>query len=79
MDRDTFVDKLKELKLNKKDFVEISHVPYSTVNAWGSTANKKILPIPPWVEPFLNYYEKALKLDYVTDEICAKIKEAKGN
>ena len=79
MTKEEFSNKSKKLKLSLKEFSFISNIPYSTVTGWGCMANKKILPIPPWVEPFLEYYEKALKLDYVTDEICAKIKEVKNN
>jgi hypothetical protein len=77
--KNEFSQRLKDLDLNNKEFSFISNIPYSTVTGWGCIANKKILPIPSWVEPFLNYYEKALKLDYVTDEICAKIKEVKSS
>ena len=77
MDKNEFTKRLKELNLNNKEFSKISNIPYSTVTGWGCLANKKILPIPLWVEPFLYYYEKSVKLDYVTDEICAKIREVK--
>lgn len=78
MERESFLKKLNELNLNKKEFANICKVPYSTVNAWGSTGNNgKTLVLPPWVEPFLNYYERAKKLEYVTNEICEKIKEIK--
>ena len=77
MDKNEFTQRLKELKLNNKEFSKISKIPYSTVTGWGCLANNKILPIPVWVEPFLEYYDKAQKLDYVTDEICAKIREVK--
>jgi len=78
MDKNQFAQRLKELHLNNKEFSSISKVPYSTVCGWGCLANKKILPVPVWVEPFLEYYEKAKKLDYVTDEICARIREVKS-
>ena len=75
MEKESFLKKLKLLNLNKKEFAGISKVPYSTINNWGTIVNNKPLPIPPWVEPFLNYYDKSLKFDYVTNEICSKIKE----
>jgi hypothetical protein len=78
MDKNEFSQKLKVLGLNNKEFSYISNIPYSTVTGWGCLANKKTLPVPVWVEPFLIYYEKAKKLDYVTDEICAKIREVKS-
>ena len=77
MEKDQFLEKLKQLDLNKKEFANICKVPYSTINNWGTTINNKVLNIPPWVEPFLEYYEKAKKLEYVTDEICTKIREVK--
>jgi len=77
MTRDLFLKKLKILDINKKDFSNISKVPYSTLNNWGTSSKGKVLPIPPWVEPFLTYYQKAKNLDYLTDEICNKIKKAK--
>ena len=77
MDKVQFINRLKRLGLNKKEFAVICKVSYSTVNAWGSKANDKILPVPAWIEPFLNYFEKSNKLDYVMKEICGKIQEYK--
>ncbi|MGB5868055.1 MAG: hypothetical protein WBG69_09320 [Arcobacteraceae bacterium] len=77
MDKNEFTRRLKELKLNNKEFSKISNIPYSTVTGWGCLANNKILPIPVWVEPFLEYYEKSIKLDYVATEICAKMQDFK--
>ena len=78
MDKELFLNRLKDLNINKKEFSNICKVPYSTINNWGGIgANEKLIPIPAWIEPFLHYYDKAKKLDYVTDEICAKIKEVK--
>jgi len=79
MDKNQFSQRLKELHLNNKEFSKITNIPYSTVTGWGCVGgNDKIIPIPVWIEPFLEYYEKAQKLDYVTDEICARIREVKG-
>ena len=75
MDKDLLIKRLKVLGLNKKEFAEICKVPYSTLNGWGAQVNGKPLPVPVWVKPFLDYYEKATKLDYVMDEICSKIKD----
>lgn len=77
MDKDIFQNRLKELGINKQDFSEISKVPYSTVTNWGVLRDGKPMIIPNWVEPFLNYYEKAKKLEYVMTEICQKIESAK--
>ncbi len=78
MNKDKFLSRLKKLNINKMEFANICKVPHPTVNNWGAMRNGKAMTIPPWVEPFLQYYEKALKFDYVTDEICNKIKEVKG-
>jgi len=78
MDKDQLIERLKRLNLNKKEFSNICKVPYSTLNSWGALANGKVLPVPAWVEPFLDYYEKAQKLDYVMDEICSKIQQVKN-
>ena len=77
MNKEEFLSKLKSNNLNKMEFAAICKVPYSTLNSWGALANNKILPVPVWVEPFLDYYEKSKKLDYVMDEICEKIKEVR--
>ena len=77
MTKEEFANKLKSLNLNKKDFAGICGVPYPTVVNWGIMKKGKLLPIPIWVEPFLNYYEKANKLDYVMDEICNKIRDVR--
>lgn len=72
MTKDEFLLRLNLLNINKKTFAEISQVPYSTINNWGTMKNGKPLPVPPWVEPLLTYYEKSLKLDYISKEICEK-------
>lgn len=77
MDKDLFQNKLKELGINKQDFSEISKVAYSTVTNWGVMRDGKPMIIPNWVEPFLDYYEKAKKLEYVMSEICQKIESVK--
>lgn len=77
MDKDLFQNRLKELGINKQDFSDISKVPYSTVTNWGVMRDGKPMIIPNWVEPFLDYYEKAKKLEYVMSEICQKIEAVK--
>ena len=79
MNKEEFLNQLKELEINKKEFANICNIPYSTVNNWGTIVNKRPLTIPNWVEPFIMYYDKAQKLDYVTSEICEKIKMVKNN
>ena len=77
MEKEQFQARLKELELGKQEFSEISKVPYSTVTNWGVLRDGKPMPIPHWVEPFLDYYEKAQKLEYVMSEICEKIAAVK--
>ena len=77
MKKSVFLERLKKLNMNKKEFALICKVPYPTINNWGTKINGKPLPVPAWVEPLLDYYEKSIKLDYVMDEICMKIKEVK--
>lgn len=78
MDKEQFTNKLKDLNMNMKDFSEISMVPYPTIVNWGILRDGKPLPVPAWVEPFLDYYEKAKKLDFVMVEICEKIRGVRG-
>jgi len=73
MKKDEFIELLQNLNLNKKDFAKIADVPYSTVNSWGVSRNGRVLEIPNWVRQLLYYYDKARKLDFVTDEICQKL------
>lgn len=77
MSKEQFISKLKELGFDKTEFSDLSGVPYTTVNNWGVMKNGKPLPVPIWVEPFLSYYEKAKKLEYVMSEICQKIESVK--
>lgn len=75
MDKDQFQNRLKELGINKQDFSEICGVSYSTVTNWGVLRDGKPMVVPNWVEPFLNYYEKAKKLEYIMNDICKKIQD----
>jgi len=79
MNKEDFLNRLKNNNLNKMEFAAICKVPYPTVNNWGIMRNGKPMIIPAWVEPFLDYYEKSKKLDYVMDEICMKIKDVRDN
>ena len=78
MKKEEFNDLLKELGINKKKFAEIANTPYPTVANWGAQRSGKINGVPEWVKPFLYYFKKAQKLDYVTREICDKLHEAKS-
>jgi len=77
MKKDEFIELLKNLHMNKKEFAQIADVPYPTVSSWGASRNGKVLEIPNWVRQFLYYYERAKKLEYVTDEICEKLHSIK--
>ncbi|NOQ32089.1 MAG: hypothetical protein GQ570_13310 [Helicobacteraceae bacterium] len=78
MKREELSELLSRSNINKKEFATIAGIPYSTVSNWGVMRSGKILDAPEWVRAFLHYYEKAKKLDYLTDEICAKIAEVKS-
>ena len=80
MDKKRFMELLQKAGLTKKEFAEIANIPYGTVNNWGQkrNLNKKVTEVPGWVEPFMYYYFKAKELDYVTEEICAKLREVKS-
>jgi len=77
MEKEKLVKLLELAELNKKEFAKIANVPYGTVNGWGVRRQGRVLAIPNWVEPFIYYYLKAKKLEYVTDEICQKLQEVK--
>lgn len=59
-----FENKLKELKLNKRDFSVLCGLGYTTITNWRGFGKT-----PEWVESYLEFYEKAKKYD----EIKAKL------
>ena len=69
MTKEEFNARLKELNISIKDFSIIADIPYSTINNWGFKKNKKTIPIPKWITPFLEHYEKSRKYDYLMKEI----------
>ena len=69
MTKEEFNARLKELNISIKDFSIIADVPYSTINNWGFTKDEKTIPVPKWVTPFLEHYEKSRKYDYLMSEI----------
>lgn len=69
MTKEEFNARLKELNLSIKDFSKIADIPYSTINNWGFVNNEKIIPVPKWVNPFLEHYEKSKKYDYLISEV----------
>ena len=69
MTKEEFNTRLKELNISIKDFSIIADIPYSTINNWGFKTNDKIIPVPKWVVPFLEHYEKSKKYDYLMGEV----------
>lgn len=64
-----FDARLQELHLKKTDFMKITCLNKGTVYNWGTSriidGKKKTIPIPNWVKPFLEYYEKSKKYDEI--------------
>ncbi|MCX6076026.1 MAG: XRE family transcriptional regulator [Campylobacterales bacterium] len=73
MNNEEFIIKLKEARLNKKEFVEITGLAYSTVANWSSTQN-----IPLWVTSWLENYIKAKDLDRVADAVAPILRNREG-
>lgn len=69
MTKEEFNGRLKELNISIKDFSIIADVPYSTINNWGFTKDERTIPIPKWIRPFLEHYEKSRKYDYLMKEL----------
>jgi predicted transcriptional regulator len=74
MTKEKFNARLKELNISIKDFSIIADVPYSTINNWGFTKDEKTIPIPKWITPFLEHYEKSRKYDYLMKELSKVVK-----
>ncbi|MGG7074340.1 hypothetical protein U5B43_08835 [Campylobacter sp. 9BO] len=53
-----FENRLNELNLSKKEFVELIGMPYQTLMNW-----KQKNETPYWVEPFLKHFEKSRAFD----------------
>jgi len=66
MNKEEFNNLLKNAGLTKKEFSEISNVPYNTIAGWGST--KK--PVPNWVKPFIENYIKAKRFENAKKALC---------
>ena len=77
MEKEKLNQLLKMAGLTKKEFAQIAKIAYPTVAGWGASRKGKVLEIPNWVEPFIHYYLKAKKLEYVTEEICQRLREVK--
>ena len=65
MNKEEFNDLLKKAGLNKKDFANVSNVPYNTIKMWGIDRN-----IPAWVKPFLENYIKAKRFETAKKALC---------
>lgn len=74
MTKEEFNTRLKELNISIKDFSQIADIPYSTINNWGFTKDEKTIPVPKWVTPFLEHYEKSKKYDYLINEVSKAVK-----
>jgi len=70
MNNDEFVEKLKEVGLNKKDFAVKTGLAYSTVANWSVTQN-----IPKWVHSWLENYIKAKNFDEVINAVKPYIQD----
>ena len=57
-----FKELLKGAGLNKKEFAQLVHISYGTVNAWGVEGRAEV---PDWVKPFIDNYLKAKKLEAI--------------
>ncbi len=75
MTKEDFIARLKELNLSTKDFSIIADTSYSTIGNLGFKTNDKIIPVPKWVKPFLEHYEKSVKYDYLKNEIFEVMKD----
>lgn len=65
MTKKEFDLRLEQLGLSRKDFAELSGIAYKSMSSnW-----KEDKEVPSWVEPFLNLYEKALKLDLIVQTL----------
>ena len=57
-----FKELLKKANMNKKDFSNIAHISYGTVNSWGVEGRAEV---PEWVRPFLINYIEVQKLNKI--------------
>jgi hypothetical protein len=67
MDYQEFKNKLKECKLNIKEFANLTGLnPDSISNSW-----KKVDKIPKWAETWLDNYQKAQLIDDIKSKLCS--------
>lgn len=65
METNEFEKKLENLNLSKKDFAELTNLPYQTIMNW-----KRSDSVPKWVKSWLENYIKAKDLDRVADAVA---------
>lgn len=65
MIKEDFNKKIKELGLSREDFSKMVGLSYGAVSNWNDEAK----PIPPWVESWLENYEKAKSYEDVKDKV----------
>ena len=70
MKKDEFHKLLEKAEINKKEFSDISGVPYPTVLSWGVSRKGVVLEIPNWVKYMVKYYIDSKKLEIIRREIC---------
>lgn len=68
MTHDEFLELLKKAHLNKKEFVELNKLAYSTVGNWSTTNN-----VPYWVKSWLENYISKKKFDNIKNIIKDEI------
>ncbi|WP_024786794.1 MULTISPECIES: hypothetical protein [unclassified Lebetimonas] len=64
-EKEEFNNLLQKIGLNRKEFAELSKVPYNTVKMWG--IDRKV---PSWVKPFIENYIKAKKFETAKKALC---------
>jgi hypothetical protein len=69
MEVKTFEEELENLKLSKKEFAELTNLPYQTIMNW-----KRSDSIPRWVKSWLENYIKAKEMDKVVEAVRPFVK-----
>ena len=65
MTHEEFLERLREVSLNKKQFAELSKTSHRTVIGWSGK------PIPAWVDSWLTYFKDAQKI-YQAEKLFSK-------
>lgn len=69
MNKQDFEDYLKKASINKKEFAELTELPYQTIMNWNNSDNA-----PKWVKSWLENYIKAKDMDKVVEAVKPHIK-----